>query len=138
MTFAYVIDGQVGFLLRRAHQRHVSLFTTCIKDDLTPTQFAALAKLNEIGCASQNSLGRQTAMDVATIKGVVHRLRRRGLIEKRGIPGDRRKVEIALTPLGVQVLDRCIVGALEANRLTLEPLDTHGQEVLLRLLAAIG
>jgi len=138
MTVPYVIDRQVGFLLRRAHQRYVSLFTTSVDDDLTPTQFTALAKLNEIGCASQNSLGRQTAMDVATVKGVVHRLRDRGLIDKHGIPGDRRKVAIALTPLGVQVFDHCVVGALDANRLTLGPLDTHSQEVLLRLLAAIG
>ncbi len=47
---------------------------------LTPMQFAALARLAEAGAQSQNALGRQTAMDAATIKGVIDRLGRRGLV----------------------------------------------------------
>ena len=37
--------------------------------DVTPTQFAALAKLDDAGPVSQNELGRLTAMDPATIWG---------------------------------------------------------------------
>ena len=46
--------------------------------EVTTTQFAALAKLAEQGPLSQNQLGRATAMDAATIKGVVGRLVRGG------------------------------------------------------------
>jgi len=42
-----------------------------MRSDLTPTRFAAMAKLLEHGSLSQNELGRMTAMDIATIKGVV-------------------------------------------------------------------
>ena len=75
----YVLERQVGFIMRRAVQRHIAIFAALIPD-MTPTQFAALAKLCELGQASQNELGRLTSMDVATIKGVVDRLRARQLV----------------------------------------------------------
>jgi hypothetical protein len=45
----YSVSSQVGFLLRKAQQRHVSVFTGHIGEDLTPMQFAVLAKLREAG-----------------------------------------------------------------------------------------
>ena len=73
----YHLQDQVGFILRKASQRHIAIFARHI-DDLTPPQFAALAKLAEIGETSQNQLGAQIAMDAATIKGVIDRLKARG------------------------------------------------------------
>ncbi|HEX9446411.1 MAG TPA: MarR family winged helix-turn-helix transcriptional regulator, partial [Dongiaceae bacterium] len=71
----YELDAQIGFVLRRAHQRHVAIFAECLSDyALTPQQFSALAKIRETGGVSQNRLGRLTAMDPATILGVVQRL----------------------------------------------------------------
>src|ERR1039458_7512759 len=75
----YVLDDQVGFLLRVALQRHTSIFTTRMIEGMTQTQFAALAKLHEVGPCSQNHLGRLIYLDAATIKGVVDRLGARGL-----------------------------------------------------------
>ena len=54
----YVLDEQVGFLLRVAMQRHTAIFMSQMVDGLTQTQFAALAKLLEVGPCSQNHLGR--------------------------------------------------------------------------------
>ncbi len=70
----YVLDEQIGFLLRVAMQRHTSIFTSRMIEGLTQTQFAALAKLYEVGPCSQNHLGRLIFLDAATIKGVVDRL----------------------------------------------------------------
>ena len=81
----YVLERQVGFVMRRAVQRHIAIFSSLIPE-LTPTQFAALAKLCELGQASQNELGRLTSMDAATIKGVVDRLRARDLISAAPLP----------------------------------------------------
>src|SRR5262245_432885 len=78
---AYVLDEQVGFILRQVWQRHTAIFARDIGTNLTPTQWAALSKLAETGPCSQNQLGRLTAMDVATIKGVIDRLTARGLTE---------------------------------------------------------
>ena len=53
---------------------------------LTPTQFAALAKISDENEVSQNQLGRLTAMDPATMKGVIDRLRGRSLIVSKPDP----------------------------------------------------
>src|SRR5262245_51239923 len=66
------VEDHVGFLLRRAHQRHVAVFTAAMAHvDVTPTQFTALLKTVQAGRVTQNLLGRQAAMDPATIQGVV-------------------------------------------------------------------
>src|SRR5262249_1640747 len=67
---SYILDEQIGFILRQVWQRHTTIFAREIGINLTPTQWAALSKLAETGPCSQNQLGRLTAMDVATIKGV--------------------------------------------------------------------
>jgi DNA-binding MarR family transcriptional regulator len=51
---------------------------TDIGTNLTPTQWRALSKLTGASPRSQNQLGRLTAMDVATIKGVIDRPTARG------------------------------------------------------------
>lgn len=130
----YALNAQVGFLLRKAQQRHVSIFTTHIHEDLTPMQFAALAKLAETGPCSQNSLGRRTAMDVATIKGVVARLEERGLVEKRPSPDDRRKLLIDLTAEGRRTFERAVPQAMEISAMTLAALTREEQSVFMRLL----
>ena len=83
---SYVLDEQVGFILRQVWQRHSSIFSRDIGTNITPTQWAALSKLAEAGPCSQNQLGRLTAMDVATIKGVIDRLTARGLPRPARIP----------------------------------------------------
>jgi MarR family transcriptional regulator, lower aerobic nicotinate degradation pathway regulator len=135
---AYAVGGQVGFLLRKAQQRHVSIFTGHIGEDLTPMQFAVLAKLRETGPCSQNSLGRRTAMDVATIKGVVARLEERGLVGKLASHEDRRKLLIDLTPEGRTVLKRAVPRAIEISAMTLAPLNREEQGVFMRLLAKLS
>jgi DNA-binding MarR family transcriptional regulator len=115
----YILDRQVGFLLRLAQQRHTAIFAAHMREDLTPTQWAALAKLKEIGPSSQNLLGRLTAMDAATIKGVIDRLTKRGFTKTKPDPADGRRVVVALTSQGVAVCERV---RPVANRITEETL----------------
>ena len=51
----YVLEEQVGFLMRVATQRHSAIFTSDMVDGLTPPQFAALAKLLEVGRARRTT-----------------------------------------------------------------------------------
>ena len=101
----YHLDEQVGFLLRRANQRHLSVFAALIPE-LTTTQFAAMARLAEQGPMSQNQLGRVTAMDAATIKGVVGRLVGRRLVTTAPSVEDRRRLIVDLTPEGRALFER--------------------------------
>jgi MarR family transcriptional regulator, lower aerobic nicotinate degradation pathway regulator len=131
---SYILDEQIGFILRQVWQRHATIFARDIGINLTPTQWAALAKLNEAGPCSQNQLGRLTAMDVATIKGVIDRLSARGLTETSSDPEDGRRLLVSLTRAGQQLADRVAPSALAISKETLAPLDARERETLLVLL----
>lgn len=103
-TDGYQLDDQIGYILRLVNQRHTAIFQDCaqglLPGGLTPTQFSALLRIHSVGTCSQNRLGRMAAMDVATIKGVVDRLKRKGLVELAPDPEDRRRTKITLSETG--------------------------------------
>lgn len=132
-TDDYVLDEQVGFLMRRANQRHLAIFARSIPD-LTPTQFAALARLCELERVSQNALGRATAMDAATIKGVVDRLRARGLVEVTPDEADQRRVVLAPSAAGRALFRSLQARAAAITAETLAPLSDGERETFLSLL----
>lgn len=130
----YLLEEQVGYLMRLAGQRHAAIFQSLAPFGLTPTQFSALVKLLELGECSQNELGRKTAMDVATIKGVVDRLRQRDLVVVRSDPVDKRRLLISLSQ-DVQDTAKSLYDAgFEISEQTLLPLDAKEREVFLALL----
>jgi len=130
----YVLDAQIGYLLRLANQRHALIFQEHSILDLTPTQFSAMVRLLDEGECSQNELGRRTAMDVATIKGVVDRLRQKGLTLSRPDPEDKRRMLISLSEEGAAMLDRMTAVGREITGETLAPLTAEEQRTLLTLL----
>lgn len=130
----YIVDEQVGFILRQVNQRHTSLFADEFDDDLTPTQWTALCKLSEVGPLSQNSLGRATAMDVATIKGVVDRLMRRKLVKLDANPNDARQLIVALTTAGQEIVAAHLQDAHLVTERTLAPLTQQEVKTFLALL----
>ncbi len=130
----YILEQQVGFILRQVSQRHAAIFAAKIGDDLTPTQWATLAKLLERGPCSQNLLGRHTAMDAATIKGVVDRLTKRRFVETRPDPKDARRVVVALTQAGRAIAERARENAEAITVETLQPLTESERSTFLKLL----
>ncbi len=134
----YAVEEQVGFLLRRAHQRHAAIFLDGIGDaDLTPTQFTALIKIVALGQVTQNHLGRLAAMDPATIQGVVRRLIARGLVRRATDPMDRRTAVLAPTHAGIEAARHAVPCARRITDATLDPLDAEERYVLLSLLRKI-
>jgi DNA-binding MarR family transcriptional regulator len=133
---AYLLDDQIGFILRQAYQRNSVVFGDLFGDQLTP--WAAIAKLSEVGGCSQNHLGRLIAMDAATIKGVVDRLMRRGLVESAPSATDRRRLLVSLTAGGRKAFEQGLARAFEVSARTLAPLKANEQAVLLRLLKRLG
>ena len=135
---AYRLEDQIGFVIRKAAQRHTAIFAKHMIEQLTPTQWAALVKINELEAVSQNRLGRETAMDVATIKGVVDRLIKRALVAIRADPDDSRRNLIALTSAGRKVVR---LGAPVAGRITEDTwkrLTLGERQMLLELLRKIS
>lgn len=133
----YRLDAQVGFLLRKCNQRHLAIFAAGM-GDLTPPQFAALARLYQVGETSQNQLGQLVAMDAATIKGVIDRLKARGLVALKPHAQDRRRLLVDLTPNGREAVERLLPLAREITDRTLAPLTQRETATLLRLLSKLA
>ena len=132
----YILDDQIGFVLRRVTQRHLAIFAAAIPE-VTTTQFAVLARLLESGPQSQNHLGRATAMDAATIKGVVDRLARLGFVATAADPDDRRRLTVTLTDAGEALFAARSATALKVSADTLAPLSPEEQATLKALLARL-
>lgn len=136
---SFTVEDHIGFLLRRAHQRHVSIFTAAMaRADLTPTQFTALLKVVQLGRTTQNLLGRHAAMDPATIQGVVRRLMARGLVHPGRDPMDRRTLVLEPTPAGVALITNVVASARQAHDAALAPLSSDERAQVMALLRKMG
>jgi DNA-binding MarR family transcriptional regulator len=133
----YVLDDQVGYILRRVTQRHLALFAEAIPE-VTTTQFAVLARLCAEGGMSQNQLGRAVALDAATVKGVVDRLLAQGLVVRQADPADRRRLTVAATAAGRALFAARVADALAVSARTLAPLGAEEARVFLALLSRLG
>ncbi|MEM9579751.1 MAG: MarR family transcriptional regulator [Pseudomonadota bacterium] len=131
---AYQLDAQVGYLLRLASQRHAVIFQKLVTAGLTPTQFSTLIRVWEQGAVSQNRLGRLAAMDVATIKGVVDRLRKKELVRSEPDPNDKRRTTIFLTDKGNALVSTLMQDGKRITEETLKPLSPAEQKTFLSLL----
>jgi DNA-binding MarR family transcriptional regulator len=135
----YQLEAQIGYVLRRAHQKATGIFNAVMGEfGVTPTQFAALAKLHDAGRVSQNELGRLTAMDPATIWGVVNRLIKQGYVSQSSAPNDARLVMVELTEEGRRATLRMKAVAADVSRETLRPYTEEEARQLLALLGRLG
>jgi DNA-binding MarR family transcriptional regulator len=120
----YDVTQQIGHLLRKAYQRHLAIFHEGLAQyQLTSAQFVTLCILRDQGPSSQVELVRATAVDQATIRGVVDRLKGRGLIALKRDGVDARKIVISLTPAGAQLLEATIPKAHGVTETTVEDLN---------------
>lgn len=138
-TADFILEGYVVHLLRKSSQRANEIYQYVMGDfDITPTQFAALVKLDDEGEASQNVLGRLTAMDPATILGVVSRLKRRGLVASRLDPNDGRRLLLSLTDHGAILAREMREVAASVTAETLSPLTRAESQMFIRLLQKLA
>lgn len=137
-TETYHLDDQIGYLLRLANQRHAMIFQNNTLYGLTPTQFSALMRISEQGKVSQNHLGRLAAMDVATIKGVVDRLKQKGMTLAEPDPNDKRRMLISLSPKGKKITEEMRQVGHNITRETLAPLTQSERAKLASILRKIS
>jgi MarR family transcriptional regulator, lower aerobic nicotinate degradation pathway regulator len=130
----YRLDDQIGFILRLAFQFHTAIFTARMIDDLTPTQFAALTKVHEMGECSQSDLVRLIGLDSATINGVIGRMIAREYLTVTEDPNDRRRQFVSLTRQGRAVVEQAQIISSEISEETLSSLSATEQSRLIQLL----
>ncbi|QKJ86869.1 winged helix-turn-helix transcriptional regulator [Paramixta manurensis] len=131
----YHFTDQVGHLLRKVYQRHVAIFQQHVGDSqLTAVQFITLCAIRDMGPSAQTDLVRVTAVDQATIRGVVERLKARELIALSPDPHDKRKVIVSLTPQGDALINQTVPHALQISELTYGKLNAAERIALVFLL----
>jgi MarR family transcriptional regulator, lower aerobic nicotinate degradation pathway regulator len=134
----YLVTDQIGYLLRRAYQRHLALFQANASDpQITSVQFTALCALRDGGPQSQTELVRATFIDQATIRGILERLKSRGLLSISKDLGDARKVIYSLTAQGDKILRAMIPAAMQTSEDTfgnLNPAERAALVFTLRLM----
>lgn len=129
------LDHSIGYLLGRAYtEGHRNLHKELADLDLTPQQHVIIMKLNELGEASQNLLGRSVGMKRVTVHGIISRLSTGGLIEVRGDDADRRLALLSLSPAGKALVGKLVRRAQAAAAKSLASLSADEKATLRRIL----
>lgn len=131
----YEFTEQVGHLLRRAYQRHVAIFQQTIPDSqLTAGQFVVMCAIQAQGTCSLSEIARATAIDQATVRGIIERLKSRELIAVSHDARDRRKVVVLLAPAGEALINEVVPFAQDITERTMGGLNPAERVALLYLL----
>ncbi|KFD19188.1 MarR family winged helix-turn-helix transcriptional regulator [Tatumella ptyseos] len=131
----YDYTQQVGHLLRKVYQRHLAIFQQHVGDSqITAVQFITLCALRDHGPSAQNDLVRYTAVDQATIRGVVERLKARDLVSLGPDPTDKRKVIVMLTGSGQTLIRHTTENAVRITEMTYGQLNPAERVALVYLL----
>jgi DNA-binding MarR family transcriptional regulator len=132
------IEKSVGFLLAKSYQRACALFNEEFAGyDLTPQQFGLLAFLWIEDGLSQTELSARSQIDRTTTGGIIDRLEKEGLVERRPHPDDRRAYQVFLTPRGKSRENELCNVAERVHAKVTAPLTTEEQATLIRLLEKI-
>jgi DNA-binding MarR family transcriptional regulator len=90
-----------GLILRHVRPR--------VPESLTLPQFDVLAQLQRHRSGmTPGELTRELLVTAGNVTGIVARLARLGLVERRPVPEDRRTLRVRLTPRGRRVIGRAI------------------------------
>lgn len=131
----YVFSEQVGHLLRRVYQRHVAIFQQNIPDSqLTAAQFVTMCAIQEYAPCSLTEIVKATAIDQATIRGIIERLKARELITVTHDAKDKRKLTVSLTPAGTSLVNATIPFAHQITETTFGNLNPAERLALMHLL----
>lgn len=117
-------DRHIGYLIRRAQQRHVAVWTRVASAEISSVQYTILVVLDRLGEASQRELCDAVDLDRSTIADLVARMERRGLVERRRDPDDARRKSVTLADAG------------RVERERLRPLVDEVQATLMRSMSA--
>jgi len=129
----------INYLLTMAqHAVFVQTSEKLARYDITPGQYGVLGYLWENGDAAPKDLATALALENSTVSGVLDRMQKKGLIDRRIDEEDRRSVRIALTPKGVALKKDVLKAIEEINDAVLGAFDNETAQTLLSTLRAIG
>jgi MarR family transcriptional regulator, lower aerobic nicotinate degradation pathway regulator len=135
----YDITRQIGHLLRKAYQTHMAIFQSLSNNpQITPTQFAVMCVLKDSGPSSLTVIGRRIATDLATVRGIIERLHKRGMVSFSRDAADRRQVIARLEPEGATIVESMTPAAQQISEATVRNLTVAERVALQYLLEKIS
>jgi DNA-binding MarR family transcriptional regulator len=128
----------VAFLLSRlGYQVQRDIASRLRPLGLEPRQFGLLRMLAQADGGSQRALGEILEISPNRMVALVDDLERKGLVQRRAHPTDRRAHALALTGEGSALLARAFDAALSLESEICEPLDASERAQLLGLLGRL-
>ena len=133
---SFALAARPGFLIRRLHQIHLSLFAEeCAAFNVTPVQYSILTAVAAQPGLEQASLAQEVGIDRATLANVVARLTRRGLVRRLQGKQDRRLKHVLPTASCQKLLGLMEDPARRAHERTIDALKPRERTGFLKALA---
>ena len=128
-----------GFLLSKMGATAQKQFAARLETlGLTTRMWGALNVLDGEGAVTQHALCKAVGIDPSSMVSTIDELEKRGLVERRRHPVDRRAHALHVTDAGHETLARGRGLARQAQDELLAPLDAEQREQLHELLLAIA
>jgi DNA-binding MarR family transcriptional regulator len=128
----------VGYQLRMAQ---IALFRDFAEGpgalEVTPGLFGVLVIIEANPDLKQSELARATHLDRSTVVTIIDNLERRGLVERRASPNDRRSNAIRLTEAGSTLLRQLKRKVVQHEKRLLENFGDGELETFLKLLQKV-
>jgi DNA-binding MarR family transcriptional regulator len=135
---SFALEARPGFLIRRLHQIHLSLFAEeCAPFNVTPVQYSILTAVTAQPGLEQAALAQEVGIDRATLANVVARLAARRLVERRQGKRDRRLKHVLPTAACGRLLARMEDPARRAHERTINPLGRRDRALFMKALAQL-
>ena len=120
-----------GYLIRRAHQVVMAIFSEETAREITPVQFGILAILMNGEQLDLITLSERMALDASTAGSTVERLVNKGWVERDADPSDRRRKLIRISKAGRRVYKQHCDAVTSVQEVLLGPLDPKEREAFL-------
>ncbi|CAN5854529.1 MarR family transcriptional regulator [soil metagenome] len=126
-------------VLSRAHNALTErLQSSVAAHDLTLTEFGILEVLFHKGPLLLGEVQRRILVSSGGVTYLVDRLEKKGLVERRECPGDRRARYAALTESGEQLIERVFPAHASCIEALMGPLSQEEQRLAVALLRRVG
>lgn len=128
------LQDSLGFLINKlAHKMATELDARLKQHGVTISQWTILAVLWKHEGIAQVEIQQHLAIEGSTVTGIIQRMIREGLIERRTDSQDRRVQRVFLTEKGRGLEEKLVPEANAVNQTALQGLSEDEQAFFLRL-----
>ena len=127
--------GRTGFLLNKAAHRIKESYEEHLGPlGLAGKHYGVLSVLEERGSITQHEIGKCVYVDRTTMVGIIDDLEKKGLVERKEHPTDRRSHAVYLTAKGKETLGKAHHLASSVDKQFSETLSVKEQKELRQIL----